>query len=50
MRSYVKAKEVFDTVPLDKRPKSRMLDLVASVKAAIAKEKIEAFRKKDEGE
>ena len=45
LRSYAKAKEVYDSTPMDKRPKSKAIDRVSEITMGIAREKIDAARK-----
>jgi hypothetical protein len=40
MRAYASAKEIYDTTPMDKRPKNKMMDLVSDITMEIAKERI----------
>lgn len=49
LRNYAKAKEIYDTTPMEKRPKSATIDLVGEIKAGIAKERIQQFEKEQQG-
>jgi hypothetical protein len=40
LRAYAKAKEIYDTTPMEKRPKSKMMNLVSEIEMGIAKERI----------
>lgn len=43
LRSYAKAKEEFDSTPMEKRRKSAMMDKVSEIRTEIAKAKIKEF-------
>jgi hypothetical protein len=43
LRAYARAKETYESTPMDKRPKNKMIDMVGSIKVAIQKKKIAEF-------
>ena len=45
LRSYARAKEVYDTTDLNNRPKSKSIDRVSEITMGIAREKIDAAKK-----
>jgi len=40
LRSYARAKETYDSTPLEKRPKNYMIDLVSEITMGLAKKEI----------
>lgn len=40
LRAYAHAKEIYDTTPMDQRPKNSVMDVVGSIKIELVKERI----------
>jgi len=48
-RAYARAKEVYDSTPMDKRPKNLMMEKVSEITMGLAKERIERMTKDSNG-
>jgi hypothetical protein len=48
LRAYSKAKEIYDTTPMDKRPKSKLIDKVSEITMELAKERIAQAQAQEE--
>jgi hypothetical protein len=46
-RAYSRAKEIYDSTPMDKRPKNSMMDKVSEITMGLAKERIEKIKESD---
>jgi len=44
-RAYARAKEVYDSTSMDKRPKNPVMDKVSEITMGLAKERIERMTK-----
>jgi hypothetical protein len=40
LRAYAEAKRIYDSTPMDKRPKTKILDMVSEIKASFVRERI----------
>jgi len=40
LRAYAKAKDIYDSTTLDKRPKNKVIDLVSEITVRLAKKEI----------
>lgn len=49
LRAYARAKDVYDTTPMEKRPKNATIEKVSEITMEIAKERIAAYQKKIDG-
>ena len=48
LRDYAKAKHIYDTTPMDKRPKTVMMEKVSEITMGLAKRRIDEMKKKAE--
>jgi len=48
LRTYARAKDVYDSTPMEKRPKSRLMDKVAEIKFGFARERMERLKRQAE--
>jgi len=45
VRIYSQAKHIYDTTPMDKRPKTTAINKVSEITMGLARERIEKFKK-----
>lgn len=46
-RAYAKAKEIYDSTPLENRPKTAMMERVSEITMGLAKKRIQAALEKE---
>ena len=47
-RAYARAKETYDSTPMDKRPKNSVIDKVSEITMGIARERIDRMTKESQ--
>lgn len=48
LRAYAKAKETYDSTPMEKRPRNPLMEKVSEITMLIARERIDRLTKKQE--
>lgn len=47
LRAYAKAKQIYDTTEMEKRPKGHLMDIVSEITMGLAKKRIEQAQKEE---